>query len=130
MPGKPGQFQPGSTVKVWYIGNDTTGPLHSSQGVVESCSKQVYTVKCTNGETLFNVPYYVVSYPNEVRHWEDFFKSGQRAILYESIHVVLLNVDVDRKTRDVTCHVQRTDDGTVIMDIKPESLRFDDAAFI
>jgi hypothetical protein len=130
LPGRPGQFKEGSRVKVWYVGEDPGAPYTGRTGEVAAvmAGGTHYDIKTDRDELMRNVPYYVLSYPNETRSWHDYFKEGQRARLNNRVPCVILNVEMDDRKR-TRVSLRDLDTGHIHMNVNPTQVSFDHNLF-
>lgn len=131
LPGKPGKFKEGSKIALWYISKNPSVPYTADKGVVTKVqSSKTYNVKVDNSSVeQFNIPYYLLSYPNEERRWSDFFVEGQRVLFKEKRPCLIINIDSTDDGDSKLLALRDIATGRVHMNVKPEEISFDHKYF-
>lgn len=117
-------------MKVWFIGENTDGPYEGRVGeVVAVVGANNYDIRTDIDELMRNVPFYVVSYPNEKRCWKDYFKEGQRVRLDNQYPCTILNVEDDDRGR-TRLALRDLGTGHVHMNVSPSQVSWDNNYFL
>lgn len=126
LPGKPGKFNEGSRVAVWNIGKEPGLKLTPDYAkIITAHSKSYDVVIERNNEVQLNVPYYMISYPNEERTWGSFYREGQR-VLFKGVEPCTL-INIDRMEDNITFHLalRSLRNGKIYMHLTPNEVEWD-----
>lgn len=126
LPGQKNQFKEGSQVSIWQINENECKVFVISKATIERVigDGSKYDCVTTSGEHLKNVPYFLLTYPNAERKWKDYFVSGQRCLFNEIYPCIILDVNDDGVS------IRRIEDDLVVMNVRPNKLRFDYTYFM
>lgn len=118
-------FKEESKVKIWHLGRNPDSELPCDTAVILKVHPRAYDIRIDRtGEVQYKAPYYLFSYPNEKRTWNDYFEEGQRVLYKEKIPCIIINHDMDEDSNH-TVALRNMNTGRIHIKVDPAEIMWD-----